>query len=141
MAEIVLYSVFLLMAAWQDGKEKSISLWLFLVFGIAGFLILIWSGPDNYDRLFGILPGVLLLVLSRVSGGAIGEGDGLFFVVGGIYMGFSASITLLLYGALLNGAVCAVIYLKGILAGEDRRKVTVPFLPCLVPVWIEMVAL
>jgi len=137
----IVFGVFLLTAAWQDGREKSIHVWLFWAAGIVGLILSLARGDFGMERLLSCLIGAGLLLLSCVTDGAIGVGDGCFFVVSGLFLKVNLNIKLLVYGIFFNGIICGGLYLYGRILGKDVRKVTVPFLPFLVPVWIGMVLL
>lgn len=68
--------------------------------------------------------------------GAIGMGDGLFFIVSAIFLGFWTSIALLLFGLMFCSACSLGIVCWGIAAGVNVRKKRLPFLPFLLPAWI-----
>lgn len=137
----VVFSMFLFAAAWQDGKTKSVSLWLLGAAGMAGLSLSLLHGTLGPARLLSCLPGGGLLLLSRFTNESVGMGDGLFFVVSGLFLNVFMNLELLIYGIFLNGAVCGAIYFYNRMAGRDVRKKTIPFLPFLVPVWIGMVML
>lgn len=137
----ILFGIFLLAAAWEDGREGSVSVWLFKAAGMAGVLLAFLQGDMGAERLLSCLVGVGLLLLSRLTDEAIGVGDGCFFVVSGLYLSLILNLKLLIYGTFLNGIVCGGIYVSGLLRGRDVKKKPVPFLPYLVPVWIGLVIL
>ncbi len=137
----IIFGVFLLAAAWEDGREKAVSVWLFQAAGIAGLILALLQGDVGRERLLSCMIGVGLLLLSRLTGEAMGMGDGWFFVVSGLYLSALLNLKLLIFGIFLNGIVCGVIYLWGCLRGRDYKKKTVPFLPFLIPVWIGLVML
>lgn len=137
----IVFGMFLLAAAWQDGKTKSISMWLFGAAGAAGLALSLLQGAFGMERILSCLPGGGLLLLSRVTDEAVGVGDGFFFVISGLFLNTLMNLELLVYGIFLNGAVCGVIYLYNRMRGRDVRKKAIPFLPVLVPVWIGLVML
>ncbi|WP_349945301.1 prepilin peptidase [Lacrimispora sp. BS-2] len=137
----ILFGVFLLAAAWEDGREKAVSVWLFKTAGIAGVILTFLRGDIGAERLLSCMVGVGLLLLSRLTGEAIGMGDGWFFVVSGLFLRVLLNLKLLIYGIFLNGIVCGGICLLAWLRGRDVKKQSVPFLPFLVPVWIGLVML
>lgn len=137
----VLFGVFLLAAAWEDRREKAVSVRLFQLAGAAGVILAILQGDIGAERLLSCMVGVGLLLLSRLTGEAIGKGDGWFFVVSGLFLRSLLNLKLLFYGIFLNGIVCSVICLWGWRQKRDMRKKSIPFLPFLVPVWIGLVIL
>ncbi len=137
----IIFGVFLLAAAWEDGREKAVSVWLFQAAGMAGLILALLQGDIGRERLLSCMIGAGLLLLSRLTGESIGMGDGCFFVISGLFLRAGMNLKLLICGIFLNGIVCGGIYLWGWLRGQDYKKKTVPFLPFLVPVWIGLVML
>ena len=103
------FFLYLAAAAWQDGREKQVSGWVFLFFSVhflttqicqsivladmGRFPANVWfygiaKRPSPWELLWGCLIGAALLGISRITEGALGEGDGLFFMVSGLYLGF-----------------------------------------------------
>ena len=139
MVNIILCSVFLEIAAWQDLRKKAVGLWVYGLFGVFGVGLRLWQ-KDTAAGGYGAMVGIALLLMSRISDGAIGYGDGLFFTVSGIYLGLRLNLQLFLFGSFLCGTVCLLVFLVGLSKGENTRKKTVPFLPFMIPVWIWMVS-
>ena len=78
----LVYSFALLTAAWEDLKSREVSLFLCLVMAVIGtvagsltFLTEEIGGATFFspDKIAALTPGAVLLVLSRVSRGAVGE--------------------------------------------------------------------
>ncbi|MEY8356543.1 prepilin peptidase [Lachnospiraceae bacterium 54-53] len=137
----IVFGMFLLTGAWQDGREKSISVWLLVSAGFAGAALSLLRGTFGADRILSCLPGCGLLLLSRFTDEAIGSGDGWFFLVSGLFLNALMNFKLLVYGTFLNGLICCGIYLFSRMRGNDVKKKSIPFLPSLVPVWIGLVML
>lgn len=122
----ILICGWLLICSWQDIKKKKINLLLIL----AGFIIniivsLLWSNVSVASHILGILPGLLLLMISYITRGQIGIGDGLILSITGIYLGPEKNIAVLAYG-LFCAALFSIILLSFQLAS---RKKTIPFIP------------
>lgn len=130
--------LFLAAAACQDFRKKEITCRMLLVFGCAAVILRVWQG-GVLEAMLGAGIGVILLLAGKATEGAIGYGDGCFFVISGIYLGFWENFCLLSYGVFLCGLACIILFLWGIGKGHNFRRQTVPFLPFLVPVWIWMV--
>ena len=118
-------------------RNKSVSVWLYLGYGAVAGVIRLTGGEPVLQALSGGLVGVVLLAAGWLTAGAIGIGDGLFFVVSGLYLSFYDNVRLLLYGILWGGIFCLFLFLHGKKHGINRM--TVPFLPFLIPGWIWMV--
>lgn len=135
----IIFMTFLAAAAWQDLRNKSVSVWLYLGYGAVAGVIRLTGGEPVLQALSGGLVGVVLLAAGWLTVGAIGIGDGLFFVVSGLYLSFYDNVRLLLYGILWGGIFCLFLFLHGKKHGINIRRMTVPFLPFLIPGWIWMV--
>ena len=139
-----LFGMFLAIAAGQDLKKKRVDVWLYLLFG--GLALGMLSGELTGDvnlmkEIQRVLPGLLLLGISIVSGGGVGTGDGCFFLVSGLMLSFMENIMLFCGGTLLCG-VYSLGYLfwlrmrKPFLPGAGKQML--PFLPFLLPpgIWL-----
>lgn len=130
---------FLLAAAWQDLQEKSVSVWLYAGYGIAVCVIRAVNGDWSPAAIGGIWVGAAMLLIGRLTRGAVGSGDGWFFIIASLYLSVPETIRLLLNGGLVCGMSCLILVVIGGIRGRNMRRVTIPFLPFLVPVWIWMV--
>lgn len=137
----IIFTIFLVISAIQDGRTKTISIWLFIAAGAAGLILTLYTGQGLSNRLLSCLIGIAIVGISRFTDGAIGEGDGWFFVVSGLFLDFFTSLRLLVTSVFLSGIVCGGIYIYFLLKGKDMKKASVPFLPFLIPAWISLVIL
>lgn len=95
-----------------------------LCFGIGGILLHLWQRNQSlYSMLGGIAVGAAVIILSLVSGGIIGIGDGLVLCVAGIYIGGINTMRLLLTGLFLSSLYALVL----LFMHRKRRKDTIPF--------------
>jgi leader peptidase (prepilin peptidase)/N-methyltransferase len=131
----IVFAVFLVIAAWQDLRRLEIDLWIFGVFGLAAVVLCIDSfilggEPSWKECLAGGLFGGGFLLISRVSGGGIGVGDGLFFVVAGLLLGLEKCILLFVGATFLCGiySLCFYTY-KRLRYNLHVGKQLLPFLP------------
>lgn len=132
------FLAFLAAAAWQDLRRQSISVWLYIVFGAGGILLEKGFHPEMAGSA-GV--GILLLALGKLCRGAVGDGDGLFFVVSGLYLSAVDNIMLFMWGLMLCSIYSLFLIARCFLVHTGVRGKTVPFLPFLLPVWIWMVFL
>ena len=126
----VMTGVVLLLWAWEDMQRQKLRPWrlgagmaaLLVSGGIGGML-----SPEK--AVFGLFPGIFLLVLSvlgeKESG--VGEADGVAVLLLGLLYGIWASLTILLYGLCLCCLVVGVLWLVKKIGKKDR----LPFLPFL----------
>ena len=136
----MLFLIFLAVAAWQDMRDKEIDAWLYVVFGgLIWFEKLCFDGPvELWREAVNAVPGIALVLLSRLSGGAVGEGDGWFFVVAGVALGVWNVVALFFMSLFLCCLWCAGMAVWGWRRRISVRRKTVPFLPFVLPavLWI-----
>lgn len=140
----ILFTVFLLSAAWQDLRSRKISIWLYIVFGIAGICGNLFGGVSQaaagttewMEIAAAVIPGFFLLLVTHWSEGGIGSGDGWFFVVAALYLKFWITLALLFYGLMCCSACSLGMVVWGMASGINVRKKRLPFLPFLIPAWV-----
>ena len=110
-----------------DLWKREILLKLTIFTGLGGCL---WQllekgqgGNSLWGLFFSMLPGLLLLGLSKATGGKIGLGDGLVIWAGGIWLDFFAIFQVLLVGLLL-----AAVFSAFLLVANSGKK-EIPFVP------------
>lgn len=109
-----------------------------LCFGIGGILLHLWQRNQSlYSMLGGIAVGAAVIILSLVSGGIIGIGDGLVLCVAGIYIGGINTMRLLLTGLFLSSLYALVL----LFMHRKRRKDTIPFIPFLLAAYLILLIL
>lgn len=142
-----LFLVFLLAAAMQDIREKQVDVRIYLVFGVSALVLGVgrWLGQGEVygvlEHAAGMVPGLLLLGAGRISRGGIGTGDGCFFLVSGLMLGFWENLALLCYSTLCCGVFCLGYFVWAKQKqGEHIGKRTVPFLPfAILPgIWLAV---
>lgn len=111
-----------------DIKFKKINLYLLVPFLIGGILCNIFYNILSFKSLLGgVGIGVGMLIISFVTRGKIGSGDGAILIVTGIYLGFFDNLFLLLMATFLSSITGAVILLiKGV-----NKNYEIPFIPFL----------
>lgn len=109
-----------------DLRKQEILPWFTLLTGLAGALWqLLWKESSLWNLFFFMLPGLLLLCLSRATQGKIGLGDGWVVWTGGIWLGFFPILQILMEALWLAFGACVLLWLT------HRRKKELPFVPFL----------
>ena len=122
----------------EDIRKKEIQSIRVLCFGIGGILLHLWQRNQSlYSMLGGIAVGAAVIILSLVSGGIIGIGDGLVLCVAGIYIGGINTMRLLLTGLFLSSLYALVL----LFMHRKRRKDTIPFIPFLLAAYLILLIL
>ena len=83
--------------------------------------------------LLPLLPGLLALLLSKLTREALGLGDVLFLLIAGLYVPMRSMLLLLLSGILVGFLVSAVLLIYGHIHGRSMRNVRFPWIPCTLP--------
>lgn len=121
-----LIAIILFLCSIQDLKKKSLSLCNLLCFSFfALFLGLFFHDISTANRLFGLLLGLLVVLISFLTHGQIGNGDGFLLCITGYLLGFQNNLLLLCY-ALFLSAVTAIILLS---FRWTSKKYRLPFIP------------
>ena len=83
--KVVVVGIMLLICAVEDMYYKKLHVALLAAYGVAGFVIYIMDGAMSIlDFSGGMGIGFILILLSYLSRGAIGLGDGILFVITGM---------------------------------------------------------
>lgn len=126
---LLILCVFWWMAAVPDLKSKAIPVWIPIVFFLAAVTADVFL-PTSIDKKIlwsGAAPGGILLLLTLVSKGKIGEGDGLCLLTGGLIAGIGR-ILVILEGALVLVSLTGIFMIA---AKRGRAEDRIAFLPFL----------
>lgn len=121
----------LLIASVRDIRRHMVSVPGMVFLGMVGLGVGLVSFNWR-EALLGSLLGVLLYGISRVSRGAIGDGDALVFGVCGIYLGLAENLLLLwlsLFLAMLAGGLL-------LLRKRGNRKTRIPLVPFVLAAYV-----
>lgn len=139
----ILLGLFLAIAAIQDLMKKKIKVWTVIVSAILLCICIPFCPALSFiDRICGLLIGIGVVLLAKLTGEKIGLGDGLVLCVTGLGLGFWSNLELFAL-ALTIAAVFSIILLVLRLA---NRKKSIPFLPFVlisylffnIPVWDKL---
>ena len=132
-----LVTIFLLLNAYWDIRERRVLLWSIRVFGVMGMVLLFFVENEMiFERLCGILPGLFLMACSYATRQAVGYGDGMAVLVCGVYLGLGETFAMLFYALFF----CSAVSVFMLVLQKRTYKTGVPFLPYLcagyICVWI-----
>lgn len=138
--EMMIFLGFLLLSAAMDIKEKALDSRFLIIMGLMGILsggISGFGGRNLWEILLSSGIGFLLLLLSKLTGGGIGEGDGWFFAASGLFLSAGKNMSLLLSGLFLCSIYSLGVAATACFRGKRSQK-SFPFLPFLIPggVWV-----
>ena len=95
---------------------------------IAGLIChLMYRSQSIYSMLGGMVFGGVVFLFSLASGGKIGPGDGIVFMLTGLYLGVEKNLALMLIAFMLAGfwGLIAILVLH-----RDKKE-KIPFIPFL----------
>ena len=118
--------IFLVIGTLSDIKYKRIPVWLMAGFGAVAVVLRVvgLQQQSGMELLSGVAAGVFLIVVSAVTGGQIGMGDGLVFMVLGVLLG-ADNVMLMIIALILCAVVAGVLFV----AKRVKRKDRLPFVP------------
>ena len=89
------------------------------------FFEAIEGGMPDLFSLAGVILGIALILLSKVTDGSIGMGDGIVFCLTGMVLGLAGNFSLLCTSLLLSGILSIVL----VCARVVKRNDSIPFVP------------
>lgn len=119
--------IFLWTAAVPDLRSQRIPLWIPGVFSVAAAAadLLRQSALAGWELWTGAVPGVVLMILSFLLRGKVGEGDGICLAVCGLFTGVTMAVMITetaMVLAALTGGIC-------LCTGKWRAGDRIPFVP------------
>ena len=130
--------LFTLVLAVLDFRTRTVPLLLFVLFGV---FELLWYGyflyrgiiPDIRQIAGGLLTGLFLTAASFLTGGSVGLGDSLYFLLAGAFLGTRLLVPVL-FGTLFPAALLSLLVLTLARFDPKLKKIrTLPLLPFAVP--------
>lgn len=122
---LILTGIYLAAMALSDGKNKKIPIFpgIICMTVVIAFQVINKNSPEKW--LPGIIIGIFIYIISLVSRGQVGMGDGFVYLVSGVALGFGRNLELFAISLLLASVVA--LYL--IVVKKAGRKARMPFIP------------
>ena len=119
----------------EDAKRKELTVIYILMFGIGGILLhLIAPVCTIYSILWGMLLGGGMILLSLITRGSVGLGDGILLMVTGVYLGGYGNLELF-----MTGLFFAALWSLGMLTLKKKKgKEEIAFVPFLLLSYVTM---
>ncbi len=118
--------IFLFLCSVSDWKSRKISLYLCILGAFAIIVCELFTKQISLEKMIGgILVGLFLLSLTKITRGQIGLGDGMVFLVIGVGLGLRESFLLLIESLCLLFLFCVI----GLIVKKIKIKQRIPFLP------------
>lgn len=121
-------------SAYTDIKERyvmMVPIYMCFFISILGYFI---PNKGEVIDLWGIIPGILLLIIGMVSKGSIGDGDVYIVMIVGLMMGLRNTLTVLLIGSVLSAIYC----LFELVAKGKNKKDSIPYIPFILSGYLGM---
>ena len=126
--KVILVGIFLLMEGIRDIRHRQISMISVAVFAVIGLIIqLVFDFDRWYEPFGGVVLGVVLLLLAKITKERIGYGDGWIMFVTGIYLGFRYNLFLLTMALFL----AALVSVGLLICKKVNRHSSIPFVTFL----------
>ncbi len=112
----------------EDLRHKRLTIVYILMFGIGGVILHLFAPVCSiYSILCGMLLGIAMILVSLITRGNVGIGDGMLLLVTGVYLGGYGNLQLLMTGLLLSA-----LWALGLLAFKKKKgKDEIAFAPFL----------
>lgn len=124
---IILPGILLLYSSITDIVRREINIGALVVFGILGMLCAVFGKDISWmETIFGVVIGLILVLVSVMTRGELGMGDGILICITGLYIGFSRNILLVMVALMLSAFFSMVLLLI-----KKNMKLEYPFVPFL----------
>ena len=92
------------LCSFEDVKYRRLTVIYIFMFGIAGVILHMFAPVCSiYSILWGMLLGLVLILISVATRGSLGMGDGILLVVTGVYLGGYGFLLLSYFFLLFRG--------------------------------------
>lgn len=126
---IMILLVYLIVMAVYDIRRREIQPWCSaaaaVLLAVRQIYLITQGEVAVYAAFWGTAIGILLILLSILTSGEIGMGDGVLFLISGLLLGIYENSILLFLSLLLTAIVSGVL----IVIKRVGRKDTLPFAP------------
>ena len=117
----------LLIQSYWDLRYREIPLIATLLGGVVGFVLSIVQQREVMDLVWAMIPGIVCLLLGKVTRQAIGYGDGFLLCAMGMFVSCQEVLSIVMGACMLAGAVALALFAFQKKRGKDQ----IPFVPFL----------
>ncbi len=117
--------LYLIKASYTDIRKRRISVWEVAAIAMILFLLALIGGCIEKERLYSMIPGLVLLFIAHVTNEQIGYGDGLVFLL----VGMHTEVTDLIGILLLSLFFCTIISIGLLVFKKWEKHASLPFIP------------
>lgn len=130
--------IVLVIEAVTDFKKKEVNIVFPVLLAAAATVMLFFTKDISLiNSIIGIAEGVLLILISFLTKGEIGMGDGILLAACGLMLGGRDNLIMFFFACLSSAVVSALI----MLIKKADKKTKIPFVPFMIPGFLFMVLL
>jgi len=128
----------LIIEAVTDFKKKEVNIIFPILLAAAAVVMLFFSKDISLiNAIIGIAEGLLLIMISVLTKGQIGMGDGILLAACGLMLGGRDNLIMFFFACLSSAVVSALI----MIIKKADKKTKIPFVPFMIPGFLIMVLL
>lgn len=128
----IFITLYLFLASVFDIKSRKIPLLLITIFSIFWIInSLIFS--RNLHLLFGLIPGLIMIIISYITNNSLGYGDAFLILSLGFTLSFYEVFHILLLGLFFASIIGCLLLIK-----KKNKKYKLPFSPFLLLAWLTL---
>lgn len=117
---------FLVPCAITDLKLRKIPIWWTAIYGIGAIIYQIVEKKQGIRAIvLSMVVGIVLLAIAKISSQSVGYGDGIIFLVLGLWIGFWDTLSLLFFSLVLSSLVAAYL----MIIKRKGKNYKIPFIP------------
>ena len=134
----VLVFIVLVIEAVKDFRKKEVNIPVLGILVVAA-MVMIFLGKEISvsNAIIGLAEGLLLILVSVMTKGQIGMGDGILLAACGLMLGGKDNMVMFFF-ACLSSAIVSVLIM---IIKKADKKTTIPFVPFMIPGFLIMVLL
>ena len=130
--------IVLIIEAVTDFKKKEVNIIFPILLAAAAVVMLFFSKDISLiNAIIGIAEGLLLILISVLTKGQIGMGDGILLAACGLMLGGRDNLIMFFFACLSSAVVSALI----MIIKKADKKTKIPFVPFMIPGFLIMVLL
>ena len=130
--------IVLIIEAVTDFKKKEVNIIFPILLAAAAVVMLFFSKDISLiNAIIGIAEGLLLILISVLTKGQIGMGDGILLAACGLMLGGRDNLIMFFFACLSSAVVSALI----MIIKKADKKTKIPFVPFMIPGFLIMVFL
>ena len=130
--------IVLIIEAVMDFKKKEVNI-IFPILLAAAATVMFFFVKDIslVNAIIGIVEGILLILVSVLTKGQIGIGDGILLAACGLMLGGKDNLIMFFFSCLSSAVVSAMI----MIIKKADKKTKIPFVPFMIPGFLVMALL